>query len=183
MAPPVPADPDPMVRAARPGEAAAVAAFAGRLFEETYAPTCRAEDVLAYHSAHFTPERMADELRDPRGTLLLAEVEGAPAGYAQLRQGAAPPEVEGKDPVEIARFYVDAPWHGRGVARALLRAVLATARERGAGALWLTVWEKNARALAFYRKLGFRVVGARDFRMGEDLQHDHLMARGVEPLP
>lgn len=174
------------VRPARPEEAAAVAAFASRLFHETYSPTCRAEDVLAYRTEHLTPERMGAELRDPDALLLLAGVDGSLAGYAQLRQGAAPPGVEGADggaPVEIARFYVDAPWHGRGVAREMMRAVLAAAAERGAAAVWLTVWEHNARARAFYRKLGFRVVGATTFRMGRELQHDHLMTRGVEPLP
>jgi len=46
--------------------------------------------------------------------------------------------------------------------------------------LWLDVWERNSRAIAFYRKWGFVKVGTQDFRLGEDVQHDLLMARDVE---
>jgi len=179
-------EPIPTVRAVGPEEAGALAAFADRLFHETYAPTCRAEDVIAYRTANFTVEELGRELRDPRGIVLLVEVGGALAGYAQLRLGPPPPGVEveaGQAAVEIARFYVDAPWHGRGVAQAMMRAVRDAAVEHRAGALWLTVWEHNPRAQAFYRKLGFRVVGAQTFVMGEDVQHDHVMTRGVDPLP
>ena len=43
--------------------------------------------------------------------------------------------------------------------------------------MWLGVWEHNRRALAFYRKRGFKVVGAHIFQVGDDAQNDLLMAR------
>jgi GNAT superfamily N-acetyltransferase len=167
------------VRAAVPGDAAELAAFAARRFRETYLPACAAADVHAYADAAFTPARQAEELADPAGTTLWAEVDGRAAGYAQLRVGAAPPGVPGARPVEVARFYVDAPWHGRGVAAALLDAALRAAAERGGDVAWLAVWERNERAIRFYERRGFRRVGSATFTMGADEQRDHLMARPV----
>jgi len=43
--------------------------------------------------------------------------------------------------------------------------------------LWLGVWERNARAIAFYRKQGFEVVGEQEFMLGADRQRDLVMAR------
>ena len=167
-----------VIRPARPEDVAALAAFAARLFRETYSPACRADDVEAYAAA-FTPELQAAELSDPAGATLLAEADGRLAGYAQLRAGQAPDGVPGERPVEIARFYVDARWHGRGVAAELMDAVHRAAAGLG-DFLWLSVWEENGRAIRFYRRRGFGVVGSATFRMGADEQRDHLMARPVE---
>jgi len=51
---------------------------------------------------------------------------------------------------------VDEAWRGRGVGRALVRAVVDAARDRGADILWA-----NARdsALGFYTVIGFHVEG------------------------
>jgi ribosomal protein S18 acetylase RimI-like enzyme len=168
-----------VIRPARPEDAGALSAFAARLFRETYSPTCRAADVEAYATDAFTPELQSAELCDPASATLLAEADGRLAGYVQLRAGQAPDDVPGRRPVEIARFYVDAEWHGRGVAAELMDAVHRAAADLG-DFLWLSVWEENGRAIRFYRRRGFGVVGHATFRMGEDEQRDHLMARPVE---
>jgi ribosomal protein S18 acetylase RimI-like enzyme len=77
--------------------------------------------------------------------------------------------------VELARFYVDRPWHGRGVARELMDAARAAARNLGGRTFWLGVWEHNPRAIAFYAKCGFRDVGSHKFLVGSDLQTDRVM--------
>ena len=165
------------IRTAHAGEAGEIARFAARLFRETYLPTCDARDVEAYAAEAFTAARMGEELRDPGGLLLVAEIEGEWAGYAQLHRGQAPDGVPGERPMEIARFYVDARWHGRGVAGEMMDAVLAATDAWGCDAAWLCVWEANLRAIRFYRRLGFGVVGSAEFRMGGDVQRDHVMAR------
>ena len=43
------------------------------------------------------------------------------AAFAQLRPGTGE-GVTGPDPIELWRFYVDHPWHGRGVAAQQLAA-------------------------------------------------------------
>ena len=62
--------------------------------------------------------------------------------------------------MEIARFYADAPWVGRGVGKTLMESCLDVAREKGCDVVWLDVWEKNLRAIAFYAKWGFEAVGS-----------------------
>ena len=50
---------------------------------------------------------------------------------------------------------------------------------RGAQTLWLGVWERNPRALAFYGKCGFVDVGEHVFLFGTDPQTDRVMARAL----
>jgi ribosomal protein S18 acetylase RimI-like enzyme len=53
------------------------------------------------------------------------------------------------------------------------------ALELGGQHLWLGVWERNPRAIAFYLKSGFEKVGSHDFVVGGDTQTDWVF---VAPL-
>ena len=56
-------------------------------------------------------------------------------------------------------------------------AAIEAARSRGARSLWLGVWERNPRAVAFYRKYGFTRVGEHTFMLGADAQVDWVFVR------
>jgi diamine N-acetyltransferase len=170
----------PRVRALQAGDAAVYSAFAERLFRETYVDGYDPADVDAYVATSFGPERQAAEIAEPGGRVLVIEDDrDGLLGFAHLRQSTAPPYLAARFPVEIARFYVDRPWHGRGIARVLMSACVAEARSRCADILWLLVYQNNARAVAFYEKSGFRKAGTQPFQLGSRVDQDWLMVRSV----
>ena len=168
-----------LIRRAVPADAEELARFAARTFSETFGGENTPEDLALHVSKTYGPAQQGAELRDPAMTTLLAEVEGRLAGYAQIRVGPVPSPVSGDAPIELLRFYVDAPWQGQGLARRLMAAVEEEALRRGARTLWLGVWERNARAQAFYRKCGFVDVGEQLFMLGTDRQRDRVMSRAL----
>jgi diamine N-acetyltransferase len=172
------------IRAASAASVAASPALAARLFAETFAADNRPEDMAAYLTSAFGEGQQAAELADPANRVWLAVApDGSAAGYALLRLGSAPADAaagaSGHRPAELARLDVDQRWHGAGIARALMDACVDAARAAGADALWLGVWERNARAIAFYEKCGFARVGTQTFRLGSDTQTDHVMAKAL----
>jgi GNAT superfamily N-acetyltransferase len=169
-----------VVRPAGTADAAWLATLAERTFRETYSAENTAENMERYVREHFGPARQEAELRDPRMSTLVAEVDGRAAGYAQLTQSEPPPSVTTPAPLEVVRFYVDRPWHGQGVAQTLMAAAVETARAAGARTLWLGVWERNERAIAFYRKSGFADVGTQTFVLGTDRQRDFVLAQTLD---
>ena len=168
-----------VIRPAGVPDAPWLAELAERTFRETYAPHNTPADMERYVAEHFGPERQAAELADRRLITLVAEVAGQPAGYAQLGRTAPPACVTGTAPIEVVRFYVDQPWHGQGVAASLMEAATGTAADVGGRTLWLGVWERNGRAIAFYRKAGFMEVGTQTFVLGSDHQRDLVLVRPV----
>src|SRR5881409_940228 len=97
--------------------------------------------------------RELDELpgayRPPAGRLLLALVDGKPAGCAALRP-------LGDGGCELKRLYVR-PGHRRlGLARTLTESLVATARELGYRLMLLDTMPSMAAAQELYRSLGFR---------------------------
>jgi diamine N-acetyltransferase len=178
-----------MRRAVRPGRVEVVQATAAdapllaelgaRTFRDTFGADNTEADMDLYLAGAFSPEIQTRELSDQGTLFLVAKVDGVPAGYTRLRFGDAPACVGGTLPVELARFYVDLPWIGRGVAASLMDAALEVADARRCDIVWLDVWERNPRAIRFYSKWGFSVVGSQGFLLGDDMQNDLLMARTV----
>jgi ribosomal protein S18 acetylase RimI-like enzyme len=81
--------------------------------------------------------------------------------------------------VQLHQIYVLERARSGGVGAALLQAVIAEARARGAASLWLGVWSQNPRAVRFYERHGFAIVGSHTFVLGTDAQRDHVMARAL----
>lgn len=163
------------IRRAVPSDAASLAVLGARTFSETFAAHNTAEDLAAYLAETYGEAQQRREIEDPKGITLLGEEEGAPIAFAQIRLGETPACVDGRRPVELARFYVDRGFHGRGIAQQLMDAVRNAARNLGGETLWLGVWEHNPRAIRFYEKCGFEDVGSHDFFVGSDLQTDRVM--------
>jgi diamine N-acetyltransferase len=166
-----------VIRRATDDDAERLAHLARRMFVETFGPDNAAEDMAIHVAQSFGTDIQRRELRDHRMVTLLGEIGSTIAAFAQVRQGTWPLGVAGDSPVEVLRFYVDRPFHGRGIAQSLMRAVEQVARDLGADALWLGVWERNPRAIAFYAKCGFVDVGSHAFILGTEEQTDRVMAR------
>ncbi|HEX3813685.1 MAG TPA: GNAT family N-acetyltransferase [Mycobacteriales bacterium] len=79
---------------------------------------------------------------------LIATVDGVPAGMASGM-------VDGAGPVELISMWVAPFARGQRVADALVDEVAKWAAEQRPGELVLEVVESNARAVAFYRRIGF----------------------------
>jgi GNAT superfamily N-acetyltransferase len=62
--------------------------------------------------------------------------------------------------LDLVGMFVEPAARGRGVGGALVEAVLAWARARGAGGLYLWVTTTNRAAITLYERCGFRPTGA-----------------------
>ena len=171
---------DVRMRHASAADAETLAQLGARTFRETFGSQNTPENMASYLAKAFDVQVVAREIADPSVTYLIGEIDHNPAAYAMVRSVPAPTSVTGPSPLELARFYVDRPWHGVGIANALMKACEDEARRRGARTLWLGVWEKNPRAIRFYEKCGFRDVGSQTFMVGDDPQNDRVMSR---PIP
>jgi ribosomal protein S18 acetylase RimI-like enzyme len=171
-----------MIRSAKSSDAASLAAIAERTFRETFAIDNSRDNIDLHCARKFSAEIQGKEISDPQLTTLLGEVAGELVGFAQLRLAHAADCVQSDRPAELHRIYVLSEWHGRGVANELMRAVYAAAAKAGSDCIWLGVWERNFKAIAFYRKCGFAVVGDHPFVLGQDRQRDLILAARVDCL-
>ncbi|MHB1264337.1 MAG: GNAT family N-acetyltransferase [Gemmatimonadaceae bacterium] len=168
-----------LIRYATPADAAQLSAFARDIFRKTFGPDNLPRDIDAYLAEAFIPALQEQEIRDPDTIVLLLEHAGAVEGYAHLVR-AGLESIQADRPVELRRFYIARRLQGTGAAHRLMARVLEESRAVGGDLVWLGVWERNPRAIAFYIRHGFERVGEHQFMLGTDLQLDWLMARPVE---
>jgi len=62
----------------------------------------------------------------------------------------------------------------------LLDYVFELAKQKNARYVWLGVWEKNTRAITFYRRHGFKKIGSHPYFIGKDKQTDWLMKKEIK---
>lgn len=169
------------LRHATGADADALAAFGARAFHDTFAADNDPADMALYLAEAFAPHAVAAEIADPAATTLLAERGGALVGYVRLVADCPHAAVTARRTAELSRLYAGRAALGTGVGARLMEACLDEAARTGHDAVWLGVWERNARAIAFYERWGFAVVAETTFTVGTDVQRDVVMAR-VTPV-
>ena len=173
--------PDLQYRVAVPGDAAALGEFMARNFLAAYGHCSTPENVEAAIAEHYGEAAQLRQIRDPARWNLIVNRGDAWAGHAQLKSGGdVHAGVAALPSLELSRFYVDVDFHGRGVAQAMMAAVKAHARENGAKALHLSVWQQQRQAIRFYRKEGFTIAGELVFMVGDDAKDDWLMVCALD---
>jgi len=154
------------IRYATLSDASHLAALAEETFRETFASLNTVEDMNLHCRTSYGAAIQSAEISDPKMVSLVCEEGGTLIAFAQLRWSAAPSCVTAIDPGEIQRLYVSSSWHGKGIAQALMAACLKEMERRASDVVWLGVWERNPRAIAFYSRFGFSEVGSHVFPLG-----------------
>ena len=137
------------IREAVPSDAAAIAAIYNQGIVDR---------IATLETEERTPEERLQWLaaRGPRHPVLVAERDGAIVGWGSLNQFNPR---KAYDFVADFSVYVERAWRGKGVGGALLRALVARAKQLGYHKLVLAAFPWNAGGMALYQKYGFRTVG------------------------
>jgi len=168
-------------RDASPADTAALAALGRATFIETFGHLYDPEDLAAFLPTH-SEEAWREQLESPDFAVRVAEDGGALVGYAKLGPKSLPYETAAPA-LELRQIYVLKPWHGAGIAQALMEWVLAEARRRGAHELYLSVYVDNHRARRFYERYGFRFAAPYKFMVGKQADEDQIFRLVLEEAP
>ncbi|MAQ82293.1 MAG: GNAT family N-acetyltransferase [Maritimibacter sp.] len=135
---------------------------------------------LPFHSDTEVAARIADA---PGRVKLVAEIEGAVAGYAELETWPDKPRLRHGAEIDMIATHPD--FRGHGVGRALMAALVDMSdRWLQLTRLQLYVWDGNDAAIRLYERFGFAVEGRlRRFVFVDGTYRDALiMARLTDPI-
>jgi GNAT superfamily N-acetyltransferase len=166
-------DPPYSLRVCQPGDEQALSLVASASFLEAFAGTLDGPDILAHCLQNNSVAKYMAWLADPAVRIAVAEIKGAPVGYALLCPPDLPIPCTPAD-IELKRIYLLHRFQGLGVGAALLQWAANEARSMNMGRLLLGVYGGNDKAIAFYHHSGFGTIGTRQFLVGRTL-HDDLV--------
>jgi ribosomal protein S18 acetylase RimI-like enzyme len=162
------------IRAAGPDDAAALALVAQATFLEAYAGLVQAADIIAHCETQNSAAAFRTAFAEGAAAWLVEAVKtAAPLGFALLTRSALPDPLDGD--IELKRIYLLDRCKGQGLAGDLLDTVIAGAA--GHRRMVLGTNRDNERALGFYRKTGFEIIGTRQFTVGSEAFDDYILAK------
>jgi ribosomal protein S18 acetylase RimI-like enzyme len=166
------------LRAATAADVTALAALGRDSFVAKFGDLYRPEDLAAFLAQSHAEPVVASQIVDPQMRIVLAERDGAPAGYCKLWLDCAWPEhARGANAVELVQIYTAPGATGSGIGAALMDWALAEARAFGADEIQLSVWSGNEGAQRFYRRYGFEKIADIDFWVGQQRDDEYLFAK------
>ena len=159
----------------------ALSMLATQVFLDTYATDGLRPSIAREVQAQLGPAAIEALLARHDTRLVVAECAHHLVGFTQSTTGAQHALVPQRPAVELDRLYVQGPFTGRGLGKALLAHAEAHAAAAGAAVLWLTCWVHNARALAFYARQGYVELGSTDYVFEGERHENRVFAKTLQP--
>lgn len=122
----------------------------------------------AYVARSFNEAACRAELSDLKNIFMGVWYNGQPAGYSKIICNTPHPQVPLAPVTKLERIYLLQEYYGLGLGQGLLARAIETSKAMGDQGMWLDVWQKNDRAIRFYEKEGFEMVGESSFVLTEE---------------
>ncbi|SFZ92592.1 hypothetical protein SAMN05428642_102815 [Flaviramulus basaltis] len=144
-------------------------------FTETFSSQNTKANLKEYLDNGFSNEKLKIELANKNSQFYFAELENKTIGYLKINFGHSQTEIKAENTLEIERIYVLKEFHGKKIGQILYEKAIEIAKQKMVNYIWLGVWEKNLRAISFYKKNGFVEFDKHIFKLGNEEQTDLMM--------
>lgn len=153
-----------------------LAVLGRRAFHEAFGQYNDPADMQTYLDLAFNPDNIRKQISEPQNTFLIAFFKNEPAGYAKIKRQSTVPELDSEQVIQLERIYALQDFLDRKVGKNLMESCIQIGKQEVFRKMWLSVWQENKRAIAFYEKWGFKVIGFKQFIIGKEVNDDFVMA-------
>jgi diamine N-acetyltransferase len=132
-----------------------------------------------YIESAFKIENLEAELANKNSQFYFAKIDNKTVGYFKINVGNAQTEDIDPNAMELQRIYILENHQGKKIGNAILAKVEQLAKEQNIKSIWLGVWDRNEKAIAFYKKNGYIITDSHKFMMGDEEQTDFIMRKKI----
>jgi diamine N-acetyltransferase len=144
-------------------DAALLARIGGITLIESHGHSAPASVMQDYVARSFSEEACRSELADESNIFYAVYCQGKPAGYSKIVFNCPHPAVSLQPVTKLERLYLLKDYYDLKLGHYLLEQAIDLSKAQGEKGMWLNVWKKNSRAIRFYKRQGFEVVGESEF--------------------
>lgn len=135
------------------------------------------KDFKIYLNKAFSKEALLKELKDENSAFYFVFLKNDLAGYFKVNEFGAQSDIKDNDGFELERIYILESYQRKQIGLKVLSKVYALAKQKSKTYIWLGVWEKNQKAILWYKRNNFKKFGTHPFFIGADEQTDWLMQK------
>ncbi len=121
------------------------------------------DDMKDYLQRNYNDAAIKEELSDPNNIYHIIYYDSQPVGFSKIIFDAPHPNIVAENVTMLDRIYLLKEFSGLKLGMQLLNFNLALAKDYGQEGIWLYTWVGNERAINFYQKAGFTIIGSHHF--------------------
>jgi len=155
------------IRRADEDDSGLLSALATITMIESHGHSGPAADIDAYIAKTYNDDVLKKELRDPKNIYHIIFHSNKAAGYSRINLDSPYAGSETKNLAKLDRLYLLKEMYDLHLGSALFGFILDFMKENNQKGVWLYTWKENQRAIDFYKRKGFVIIGSYDFRISE----------------
>ena len=142
-----------------------LAAIGTQTFIESHGHSAPKPDIDSYVNEKYSDAFCQKELNDVNNIYHLIYYEGKPAGYSKIIFNSPHPNIALQNITKLERLYLLKDFYQLQLGKQLFHFNLALSKKNNQEGMWLFVWKENQRAINFYIKKDFIIIGSYDFKI------------------
>lgn len=150
--------------------------------ELSHRASCSEKDMNDFLNAYYNEDAILAELKDPANIYHVIFHGAQAAGFSKIILNAQHPNIPHSNATKLDRIYLDQQFYDLKAGYQLLNHNIALSKESNQCGMWLFTWTGNERAVNFYKRSGFEVIGSHKFKVTDDHYNPHhqmFLAYGV----
>lgn len=148
-------------------DAEILSALGKQTFIESHGMSAPENDVAKYMASKFTKQVFETELSDVNNIFHILFYNEKPIGYSKIIYNNSQENIQFKNITKLERLYVLQEFHHLKLGLELFNFNVALTIKNQQAGMWLFVWVENHKAISFYKKAGFEIMGKYDFKISE----------------
>jgi len=147
--------------------------------EEAHRSSCDATVLGQYIEKNYNTQSIQEELNDDKNIYHILHVDDKPAGFSKIILNVVHPNILQKNSTKLDRIYLLSDFFDRKLGFELLQFNINLAKNNNQSGMWLFTWIGNTRAINFYFKHGFQIIGSHNFKVTEthyNMNHQMLLS-------
>ncbi|MDZ4792842.1 MAG: GNAT family N-acetyltransferase [Bacteroidota bacterium] len=145
-----------------------LAEIAQLTFQESHGHSASAKDITNYITEKYSADALKKELQDPANIFHILYHHNTAAGYSKIILNFPYEYCSVENIAKLERIYLLEKFYNLHLGQALLAFNINLIKENKQTGVWLFVWKENERAIQFYIKNGFIVIGSYEFKIAEN---------------
>ncbi|WP_282037954.1 GNAT family N-acetyltransferase [Saccharicrinis aurantiacus] len=168
------------IRKAKLSDINNLAVLKQQVWISTYATEGLLDEFSRYVLSEYSVGNVKQSIQNTDSMTLLANYKNCLVGCVEIILLPQRPIKEIEPCIEISTFYILEEFQNKGIGKKLLAECLKSIKGMNFDKIWLTVYYKNQKAIEFYSRQKFSLIGETDFVLGNDKHKNYIMLKQIE---
>ncbi|WP_238988424.1 GNAT family N-acetyltransferase [Aureibaculum marinum] len=153
-----------------------IAEIGKKSFLESHGNSASVEDINSFISKTYNQKSISKEFENTKIQYHIIYFNDKAAGFSKIELNTSNKYINALNITKLDRLYLLKEFYGQGLGSQLFDFNIKLSKKQNQKGIWLAVWVENKRALNFYTKIGFKIVGNYNFKISETHSNpNHIM--------